>query len=48
MLISAQPAGRVEEFFVAFAKLRPEQLPNFGLWESVFNEDGMQICGPPL
>ena len=48
LLIIAQPAGRVEGFFVALAKLKPEQLTDFGLLESMFNEGGMQICGPPL
>jgi hypothetical protein len=48
LLILAQPAGGVEEFFHEFALLGPEQMQDFPLLKGMFAKYGMQICGPPF
>lgn len=46
-LILAQPAGRLEEFFNAFAMLTPEQMQDFAQINALFARCDMEVVGPP-
>jgi len=46
MTVTLQPAGKLEDFFVALAALDHE--PSKEEIEKLFSDNDMQIVGPPL
>jgi len=48
LLMLAQPAGRLEEFFERFAQFTPDQVRDVGQISAFFAECEMEVVGPPL
>jgi quercetin dioxygenase-like cupin family protein len=48
LLILAQPAGRLEDFFERLARLSPEQQQDLAEMNNLFANCGMELVGPPM
>ena len=48
LLILAQPADRLENFFERMAGLSAEQQQDAAVWRSLYADCRMELLGPPL
>ncbi|HEY3742213.1 MAG TPA: cupin domain-containing protein [Bryobacteraceae bacterium] len=48
VLILAQPADRLEDFFDRFARMSPEHQHDMALTSPLFADCGMELLGPPM